>query len=93
MSIAHFAPYLPESQGASLAAPAEVGQAEGTPTLEQFQRWLETTADKSELSAEHPPADVHPAYLMIFWEEQLTIASDCRIAGRLLGQFKAEFAK
>lgn len=30
MSIAHFAPYLPESQGASLAAPAEVGQVEGT---------------------------------------------------------------
>ena len=30
--------------GDSLEAPAEAGQGVGTPTLEQFQRWLETEA-------------------------------------------------
>lgn len=77
-----------DDQGACLAAPAPVNQVEGTPTLEQFQRWLETTAHKALFDSDHPPADLHPSYHAIHWEEQLTIVGDCRIATKLLMQFK-----
>lgn len=36
-----------QGQSDSLAAPAEAGQGVCSPTLEQFQRWLETQAHQA----------------------------------------------
>ena len=40
-------PPAPQSSGDSLAAPAVAVQGVCTPTLEQFQRWLETQAHQA----------------------------------------------
>lgn len=58
-----------------LAAPAEAGQGVGTPTLEQFQRWLETQAHEAYHAAPSHAADQR-------------IAS-CRLATLLLMEFQA----
>lgn len=41
-----------ESQGASIPAPAEVGQGQDTITLGQFQRWLEDQAHAARFAIE-----------------------------------------
>ena len=61
--------------GDSLEAPAAAGQGVGTPTLEQFQRWLETQAHDAYHAAPSHAADQR-------------IAS-CRLATLLLMEFQA----
>ena len=68
-----FTPLAEQSPGDSLAAPAEAQQGAGPPTLEQFQRWLETEAHR----AYHDPS-VDVLHLV-----------RCRAATMLLMQFKA----
>ena len=92
MSItSHTSPKSPlpgqEDQSARLAASAEVGQVEGT-TLEQFQRWLETKAHKSSsvIQATEPR---HCFASDVYLDESLVIA-ECRVATKLLMQFKLE---
>lgn len=77
-----------ERQSESVAAPAEVGQGQGTTTLEQFQRWLETKARNSAavIGATEPRFSWSgDAYL----DHSLVIA-ECRVATKLLMQFKLE---
>lgn len=76
-----------EDQSARLAASAQVGQVEGT-TLEQFQRWLETKAHDSAAWV-HSMAEVRVFAEDVFLDEELVIA-ECRVATKLLMQFKLE---
>lgn len=77
-----------KSQSESVAAPAEVGQGQDTITLEQFQRWLENKAHNSAavIGATEPRFSWSgDAYL----DHSLVIA-ECRVATKLLMQFKLE---
>lgn len=77
-----------EDQSARLAASAEVGQVEGTNALEQFQRWLETKAHKS--SALIQATEPRLCFAQdVYLDESLVIA-ECRVATKLLMQFKLE---
>ena len=95
MSItSHTSPKSPlpgqEDQSARLAASAEVGQVEDTISLEAFQRWLETKA--------------HEAHVQYFqgsegealWQEVerckpvTLLIAECRVATKMLMQFKLE---
>lgn len=87
MSMTPFAPSPIESHGESLAAPVQADRAGGTPTLEQFQHWLETVAHKALFDSEHPPADLHFAEHALHWEGCMTVVAYCRIATNLLMQF------
>ncbi|CAB5696639.1 hypothetical protein [Comamonas aquatica] len=73
---------------ASLAAPAQVDQVGGTPTLEQFQRWLENKAHSSAAWVRN----MEPLRFFaedVFLSEELVVA-ECRAATKLLMQFKLE---
>ncbi|MGE6211059.1 hypothetical protein [Comamonas aquatica] len=75
-----------EDQSARLAASAEVGQVVDTPTLEQFQRWLETKAhaafQKVSGSSRYYPTPEELGNALV--------VAECRAATKLLMQFKAE---
>lgn len=74
-----------ESQSESVAAPAEVGQGQGTITLEQFQRWMEDKAHAaySKVSGSYGyPTSEDLAYALI--------VAECRAVTKLLMQFKLE---
>ena len=78
-----------EDQSARLAASAEVDQVVDTPTLEQFQRWIEDKAhaayDKVSGSSYGYPTSEDLAYALI--------AAECRAVTKLLMSFKAEHYK
>ncbi|MDH1903708.1 hypothetical protein N5D67_15520 [Comamonas aquatica] len=75
-----------EDQSARLAASAEVGQVVDTPTLEQFQRWLETKAhaafQKVSGSSRYYPTPEELGNALV--------VAECRAATKLLMQFKLE---
>ena len=74
-----------QDQSARLAASAEVGQVEGTNSLELFQRWLETKAHAAsarvDRSSAYPTADELG---------HLYVIAKCRATTELLMQFKLE---
>lgn len=76
----------PESQGESVAAPAEVGQVMDTPALEQFKGWLETKAhaafQKVSGSSRHYPTPEELGSALVH--------AECRAAIKLLMQFQQE---
>jgi len=77
-----------EDQSARLAASAEVDQVVDTPTLEQFQRWLENKAHSSAAWVRN----MDPLRFFaedVFLSEELVVA-ECRAATKLLMQFKLE---
>ena len=65
-------PSADQGSGDTLAVPAEAQQAECIPTLEQFQRWLETEAHRA-----YHDSSIDVLHL-----------SRCRAATMLLMQFK-----
>lgn len=74
-----------DNQSESVAAPAEVGQGQGTITLEQFQRWMEDKAHAaySKVSGSYGyPTSEDLAYALI--------VAECRAVTKLLMQFKLE---
>ena len=76
-----------EAAPASSPAPVVAGQGEGT-TVEQFQRWLETKAHKSSSVIQA----TEPRFTFardVYLDESLVIA-ECRVATKLLMQFKLE---
>ena len=75
-------------QSASLAAPAEADHVEDTPTptLEQFQRWLETVAHMAS-------RNIVPGAFSARCLVNSSLVSECRIATKLLIQFKHETDK
>ena len=94
-----------EAAPASSPAPVVAGQGEGT-TVEQFQRWLETKAHKSSSVIQafqrwletkaHKSSSViqatEPRFTFardVYLDESLVIA-ECRVATKLLMQFKLE---
>lgn len=88
----HTSPISPppgqDGQGARLAASAQVDQVEGTHVLEHFQRWLETKAHSSAAWV-RSMAPLRVFAEDVFLEEELVIA-ECRVATKLLMQFKLE---
>lgn len=79
-----------QDQSARLAASAEVGQVEGTNSLELFQRWLETAAHDALRAYENPPADLSGQDLRLHLEGCEIALLDCRAATQLLMAFKVE---
>lgn len=77
-----------KSQSESVAAPAEVGQGQGTKTLDQFQRWLETRAHEASRAFDEAPA-VGDTKQDHQWPCS-TLISSCRVATSLLMLFKLE---
>ena len=77
-----------QDQSARLAASAEVGQVEGTNSLELFQRWLETKAHSSAAWV-RSMAPLRVFAEDVFIHEELLIA-ECRVATKLLMQYKLE---
>ena len=71
----------------SLAAPGRVG-AGGTHALEEFQRWLETKAHNS-ASWVRSMAPLRVFAEDVFLEAELE-GAECRVATKLLMQFKLE---
>ena len=79
-------PSATQGEAVSVAAPGLVG-AGGT-TLEDFQRWLETKAHKSSALIQA----TEPRFCFaqdVYLDESLVIA-ECRVATKLLMQFKLE---
>lgn len=79
-----------ESQGDCVAAPAEVVQGQGTPTLEQFQRWLETRAHAAHARYFNGPEGETLAQELNRCRPFTLQISECRVATSLLMQFKLE---
>lgn len=77
-----------QDQSARLAAVAPVDQVGDTPTLEQFQRWLENRAHEASHAFDEPPApgDTRNDHQ---WRCS-TLISSCRAATHLLMLFKLE---
>lgn len=80
-----------QDQGARLAASAQVDQVGGTPTLEQFQRWLEDRAHEASHAFDKPPAKGDS--LKDHQWRCSTLISSCRAATSLLMLFKLEQGK
>lgn len=77
-----------EIQSDSVAAPAEVEQEQGTSTLEQFQRWLETKAHSS--SAVICATEPRFSWSEDVYIDHSLVIAECRVATKLLMQFKQE---
>lgn len=84
-----------EDQSARLAASAEVDQVVDTPTLEQFQRWLENAAHAAHHAYENPSDGISSSSADLRLHHlgcEMAIA-ECRVATRVLMSFKAEHYK
>ena len=80
-----------EDQSARLAASAEVDQVVDTPTLEQFQRWLENAAHAAHHAHENPADHVasSSADLRLHRLGCEMVIAECRVATKVLMSFKA----
>ena len=79
-----------EDQSARLAASAEVGQVEGTLTLEQFQRWLETKANEAHAQYFQGPKSETLCQEVERCKPVTLLIAECRVATKQLMQFKLE---
>ena len=77
-----------EDQSARLAASAEVGQVEGTNSLEQFQRWLQAEILKS--AAVVKATEPRLSFAQDVYLEQALFTVECNAALKLLMQFRLE---
>lgn len=83
-----------EDQSARLAASAEVDQVVDTPTLEQFQRWLENLAHAVLYEFEGLPVDFEFLDAIHLRREECELRIlEARVATKLLMSFKAEHYK
>lgn len=80
----------PTSLSESVAAPAEVGQGLGTPTLEQFQRWLEDKAHAAHAEYFNGPQGETLSQEIARCRPITAVISRTRMATELLLQFKQE---
>lgn len=78
------------SQSESVAAPAEVGQGQGTITLEQFQRWLENKAHTARAEYFKGPQGETLSQEIERCRPFTDFIARTRIATELLMQFKLE---
>ena len=76
--------------GASLAAPAQVDQVGGTPTLEQFQRWLEDKAHAAHAEYFNGPQGETFEQEIDRCRPITAVIARTRMATELLMQFKLE---
>lgn len=83
-------PPAPTSPSESVAAPAEVGQVGGTPTLEQFQRWLEDKAHAAHAEYFNGPQGETLSQEIERCRPSTDFIARTRIATELLMQFKLE---
>lgn len=77
-----------ESQSESVPAPAEAVQQVATPTLEQFQRWLETRAHEANAAFDGEP--LHGDDMATHQWRCALMVNSCRTATSLLMHFKLE---
>lgn len=77
-----------QDQSARLAASAPVDQVGGTPTLEQFQRWLETRAHEANAAFDGEP--LHGDDMATHQWRCALMVNSCRTATSLLMHFKLE---
>ena len=79
-----------QDQGARLAASAQVDQVGGTPTLEQFQRWLENKAHAAHAEYFNGPQGETLSQEIDRCRPITAVISRTRMATELLMQFKQE---
>ncbi|WP_174864025.1 hypothetical protein [Comamonas jiangduensis] len=80
-----------QDQSARLAASAPVDQVGGTPTLEQFQRWLENRAHEAKYGFDNLSSDgLFESEFLMLRADFKRVVTESRLATALLMQFKLE---